>query len=178
MAEILSVILSVANVVVIVVAGIVLKPYVTGYSQKKGEARAIREDLDTILEQQRKTTAAQEEIKAAISRAMSIDQRKRELQLDVLGRANRFLAHSVTPRDGEPIDQKELDALYQEGMQIATLSRAVFSGPTANALAEARRAVEHFAKNYADLRAADEAAQRMHAAIGAIVAEIIGERPS
>jgi hypothetical protein len=52
-AEILSIISSLATIAVLVVAGVVLKPYLAGYSQRKGETRALHEDIEKILEQLR-----------------------------------------------------------------------------------------------------------------------------
>jgi hypothetical protein len=68
-----------------------------------------------------------------------------------------------------PVDETE--ALYREGMEIATLSRAIFSGPTVEALAAAGDAVSSAPES----PSGKEAASRAHKAITAMAHEIIGE---
>jgi hypothetical protein len=85
-AETFSIISSLATIAVLVVAGVVLRPYLTSYSQKKGETRALREDIEAILDQLRRTTAAQEEIKTALSGSLWVQQGRWTLRRDMYTR--------------------------------------------------------------------------------------------
>jgi hypothetical protein len=73
-------------------AGSFTGSYLASYLKKKGENRAIREDLDDLLEQVRAVTTATKEIEAKISTTVWDRQKHWEIKRDVLFEAARRLA--------------------------------------------------------------------------------------
>jgi hypothetical protein len=65
--------------------------YLASYLKKKGENRAIREDLDDLLKQVRAVTTTTKEIEAKISTDVWERQKRWELRRDVLFEATRRL---------------------------------------------------------------------------------------
>lgn len=81
--------------------------YIGSYLRKKGENRAIREDLDQLIEQVRKTTETAKAIEARISNEMWDSQRRWELKREVLfdtvlalGQARTALVALIAAHDG------------------------------------------------------------------------------
>lgn len=64
--------------------GAALKPYLEGYSKKKGETLATHEDIDKILVELRATTQATKEIEAKISGEVWTRQKHWELKRQIL----------------------------------------------------------------------------------------------
>lgn len=98
--------------------------YFGTYLKRKGENRAIREDLDTLVDQVRAVTTTTKEIEAKISNDMWGRQKRWELKREVLFEAVRSLArvqnallsfHSVflTRRDQQSNDPVWLGAVTE-----------------------------------------------------------------
>lgn len=82
--------LAIANVVVVVLNGILLAivlvsgSFFKGYGMKKGERVATTEDLQLILKEVKEVTRTQEEIKRQISGRQRLWELKREIAYDIL----------------------------------------------------------------------------------------------
>src|SRR5215472_597637 len=78
--------------VIALIIGAVLRPFVTGYSTKKGENLATREDIANVVKQVEAVTRTTEEIKAEVSAGIWDRQKQWEMKRDVLFEASKVLA--------------------------------------------------------------------------------------
>ena len=72
--------------------GVVLKPYIRGYSAKKGENLATHEDIDKLVDQVKAVTEATKKIEAEISSGVWDKQKRWEMKREVLFEAAKRLA--------------------------------------------------------------------------------------
>jgi hypothetical protein len=72
--------------------GTVLKPYLTGYSQKKGENLATHEDINNLVDQVRAVTEATKKIEVEISSGVWNKQKRWEMKREVLFEATRKIS--------------------------------------------------------------------------------------
>lgn len=70
--------------VLIFLLGAVLRPFLTKYSEKKGENLATHEDISTLVDQVRAVTKATEDIKAEISTGLWDRQRRWDMKREVI----------------------------------------------------------------------------------------------
>lgn len=117
--------------------GAAFKPYLSGYSKKKGENLATQEDIDEILRQLKTQTQATEEIKSEISGGLWDRQKQWEMKKEVLFEASKSIAsveeqlmrmQSVLSTAKDRIEQPEWMASWHEALvewreDIATFER-------------------------------------------------------
>lgn len=88
----MSLALGAATAVIAFIIGAVLRPFLTGYSTKKGENLATREDIANVVKQVEAVTRTTEEIKAEVSAGIWDRQKQWEMKRDVLFEASKVLA--------------------------------------------------------------------------------------